>query len=134
MTESVVGAISPKLEQAEIERIKHKPTESLDAYDYFLRGVASAHRVTRDATAEALQLFAKAIELDPDFATPHGVAAFCYVARKMNGWMNDRRRTSPMPRGWPRAPPSSARMTPSRSRSAVWRSAMSWATSTAPSR
>ena len=52
VTASVVGAISPKLEQAEIERAKHKPTESLDAYDYFLRGVASAHRVTRDATGE----------------------------------------------------------------------------------
>ena len=50
VTASVVGAISPKLEQAEMERAKHKPTESLDAYDYFLRGLASAHRVTRDAT------------------------------------------------------------------------------------
>jgi TolB-like protein len=37
VTSSVVGAISPKLEQAEIERAKRKPTESLDAYDYFLR-------------------------------------------------------------------------------------------------
>ena len=88
VTASVVGAISPKLEQAEIERIKHKPTESLDAYDCFLRGVASAHRVTRDATDDALQWFAKATELDPDFATSYGVAAFCYVVRKMNGWMN----------------------------------------------
>ena len=28
VTASVVGAISPKLEQAEIERAKHKPTEN----------------------------------------------------------------------------------------------------------
>jgi TolB-like protein/Tfp pilus assembly protein PilF len=90
VTASVVGAISPKLEQAEIERAKRKPTESLDAYDYFLRGVASAHRVTRDATGDALQLFAKASELDPDYASPHGVAAFCYVVRKINGWTADR--------------------------------------------
>ena len=41
VTASVVGAIAPKLEQAEIERAKHKPTESLDAYDYYLRGMAS---------------------------------------------------------------------------------------------
>ena len=39
VTSSVV-AIAPRLEQAEIERAKHKPTESLDAYDYFLRGMA----------------------------------------------------------------------------------------------
>jgi adenylate cyclase len=54
VTASVVGAISPKLEQAEIERAKRKPTESLDAYDYFLRGIASAHRVTRDATGDVI--------------------------------------------------------------------------------
>jgi TolB-like protein len=30
---SVVGAIARRLEQAEIERAKRKPTESLDAYD-----------------------------------------------------------------------------------------------------
>jgi len=89
VTASVVGAISPTLEQAEIERAHRKPTESLDAYDYFLRGLARAHRVTRDDTTEALQLFAKAIELDPDFASPHGAAAFCYVSRKMNGWVSD---------------------------------------------
>jgi TolB-like protein len=89
VTASVVGAISPKLEQAEIERTKHKPTESLDAYDYFLRGLASAHRMNRDATTEAQRLFARAIELDPDFASPHGGAAFCYVVRKMNGWMSN---------------------------------------------
>ncbi len=88
VTASVVGAISPKLEQAEIERVKHKPTESLVAYDYYLRGVASFHRITREGTDEALQFFAKATELDPEFATPNGVAAFCYVVRKMNGWMN----------------------------------------------
>ena len=90
VTASVVGAISPKLEQAEIERAKRKPTESLDAYDYFLRGLASTHRMTRDSLSEALVLFAKATELDPDFASPHGVAAFCYVVRKINGWTTDR--------------------------------------------
>jgi hypothetical protein len=30
---SVVGAVAPRLEQAEIVRAKRKPTESLDAYD-----------------------------------------------------------------------------------------------------
>ena len=55
MTASVVGAIAPKLEQAEIERAKRKPTESLDAYDYFLRGMACIHRWTREATDEALR-------------------------------------------------------------------------------
>src|SRR5207237_6100411 len=33
VTESVVGAIAPELQQAEIERARRKRTESLDAYD-----------------------------------------------------------------------------------------------------
>src|SRR5262249_7447983 len=41
VTASVVGAIEPRLQRAEIERVGRKPTESLDAYDYFLRGMAS---------------------------------------------------------------------------------------------
>ena len=47
VTASVVGAIAPKLEQAEIERAKRKPTESLDAYDYFLRGMAAFHQFSK---------------------------------------------------------------------------------------
>src|SRR6185369_2586885 len=57
VTSSVVGAIAPKLQQAEIERAKRKPTDSLDAYDYFLRGIACSHRVSQEATSEALGLF-----------------------------------------------------------------------------
>ncbi|MEA2781047.1 MAG: hypothetical protein QOK29_2591 [Rhodospirillaceae bacterium] len=87
---SVIGAIAPKLEQAEIERAKRKPTESLDAYDYYLRGMASVYRWTKDDVGEALRLFYRAIELDPDFAAAYGMAAWCYFWRMANGWTTDR--------------------------------------------
>ena len=90
VTASVVGAISPKLEQAEIERAKRKPTESLDAYDYYPARDGLHASDDPGGHHEALELFAKAIELDPDFASAHGVAAFCYVVRKINGWTIDR--------------------------------------------
>jgi TolB-like protein len=89
VTASVVGAIAPRLEQAEIERAKRKPTQRLDAYDYYLRGMASSHRTTRNDIDDALRLLARASELDPEFAAPHGLAALCYVIRKSNGWMAD---------------------------------------------
>src|SRR5215475_9815698 len=44
VTASVVGAITPRLEQAEIERARRKPTENLDAYDLFLRGLANEYK------------------------------------------------------------------------------------------
>ena len=90
VTESVVGAISPALEQAEIDRIKRKPTESLGAYDYFLRGRAALHEGSVQGHKDALRLFYRAIELDPDFASAYGWAAYCYCHRKTNGWIVDR--------------------------------------------
>ena len=66
VTASVVGAIAPRLQQAEIGRARRKPTESLDAYDFFLRGRANYFKWTREANKEALRLYYKAIELDPD--------------------------------------------------------------------
>ena len=89
VTESVVGAIAPALEKAEIERAKRKPTESLDAYALYLRGLARFYQVaSRQANEEALRLFNSAIELDPDFASAYGRAAFCYVIAKSNGWIS----------------------------------------------
>jgi TolB-like protein/class 3 adenylate cyclase/Tfp pilus assembly protein PilF len=90
LTANVVGAIAPKLEQAEIERVKRKPTESLDAYDCFLRGLAGLHQWSRDGNEEALSHFYRAIELDPNFAAAHGLAARAYVQRNSGGWVRDR--------------------------------------------
>jgi tetratricopeptide (TPR) repeat protein len=89
VTASVVAAIDPKLLQAEIDRAKRKPTENLDAYDYVLRGLASAYQWTREATSEALRLSYKAMELDPEYASAYSLAAGCYAWRRANGWMSD---------------------------------------------
>jgi len=92
VTASVVGAIAPAMEKAEIERAKRKPTESLDAYDYYLLGMAATHSVfegTEDAVGEALRSFYRAIELDPSYAAAYGMAAWCHVLRKNYGWMPD---------------------------------------------
>jgi len=90
VTASVVAAIAPKLEQAEIERARRKPTASLDAYDYFLRGMAEFHQWTRASNNEALRLFHKAMELDPNFAAAYAMAARSYSQRKSSGWTTDR--------------------------------------------
>ena len=90
VTQSVVVAIAPKLDQAEIDRVKHKPTENLNAYDYFLQGLENFYRFTRVGNDEALTLFSRAIELDPEFASAYGMAAACYDQRILGGWVIDR--------------------------------------------
>src|SRR4029453_8202918 len=57
VTESVVGAIAPAVEKAEIERARRKPTDSLDAYALYLRDLATFYQFgNRQANEEALPL------------------------------------------------------------------------------
>ena len=87
MTSNVVGAIAPRLEAAEIERTKHKPTNSLDAYDCYLRGMAGMYKWSPADIAQALSHFYRAIEIDPEFGIAYAMAARC---------MNVRAVTSPL--------------------------------------
>lgn len=54
ITENVVGAIAPRLVDAEVERVKRKPPESWDAYDYYLRGLSLYAQRTGEANETAL--------------------------------------------------------------------------------
>jgi adenylate cyclase len=86
----VVGAIAPAVETAEIERTSYKPTESLDAYAVYLRGLARFYQYgDRLATAEALRLFNSAIQLDPAFALAYSHASHCYANAKTNSWFSE---------------------------------------------
>jgi len=87
VTTSVVGAIAPKITQAEMERARRKAAGNLDAYDCFLRGLALGSIMTREAQDEALRLHRRAIELDPDFAAPYGMIARIYSFHVQQGWV-----------------------------------------------
>jgi TolB-like protein len=90
ITASVVGAVLPKMEWAEIERAMRKPTGNLHAYDYYLRALASYRRFGRQGHMEKeLELFTRATELDPNFGMAYTMAACCYAVRKTTGCMTD---------------------------------------------
>jgi adenylate cyclase len=73
ITTSVVGLIAPTLEQAEIERARQKPTDRLDSYDYYLRGMALANKM--GSLLEAREFFRKAFERDPEYGAAYAMAA-----------------------------------------------------------
>jgi TolB-like protein/tetratricopeptide (TPR) repeat protein len=85
----VVGAIAPRLEQAEIERARRIATDDLAAYDLYLRGLAAWNRWTPEGNAQALAYFHAAIDKDPDYPTPYGLAASCHFFARANGWRAD---------------------------------------------
>lgn len=78
ITMSVLGAIEPSIRKAEIERVKRKRPENLDAYDLVLRAMpyASTH-IASDAET-AIPLLEKALKLEPSYAAAHALLAWCY--------------------------------------------------------
>jgi adenylate cyclase len=86
VTESVVGAISPKLAEAEIERVKRKPPQSLDAWGSFVHGMHLYSQHSDASTKEAIGMLDRAIALDPSYAQAHGLRAVCLAWRAVQGW------------------------------------------------
>jgi tetratricopeptide (TPR) repeat protein len=77
VTAAVVGVIDPKIQLIEIERAKQKPTDSLDSYDLFLRGLALIHKY--DFSDTTRKFFQKAYALDPCYAAAYGMEAFAIL-------------------------------------------------------
>jgi TolB-like protein/tetratricopeptide (TPR) repeat protein len=83
----VVGAIEPRLRLAEVERATHKPTNSLDAYDVYLRSVARAFTRTRAGLAESIQLAHRALELDAAYAPAMSRIALSRGMQQQRHWI-----------------------------------------------
>ncbi len=88
----IAEALRVQLSPQEQEAIGKKPTESLQAYDLYLRGKSFARRLTRQDLEFALQMFENAVGLDPAFALAHAAIAnvcaqFHYHYERAQGWI-----------------------------------------------
>ena len=70
VTGSVVSAIAPKVQQAELERSTRKPTESLDAYDYYLRGLALYPKPTKEGIDRGIAISLQSHRTRSEFRSP----------------------------------------------------------------
>jgi TolB-like protein len=78
ITLNVVGAIEPSLREAEIERVKRKRPENLDAYDLVLRALPRVSLAMPAEAATAVPLLERALTLESDYAGAHGLLAWCH--------------------------------------------------------
>jgi adenylate cyclase len=83
---TITGTLAVKVNVAERKRVKHKDTANLAAYDYVLRGREHFSRITRSSNAKARQMFQKAIELDPNYATAYVYLGRTYTTAVSYGW------------------------------------------------
>jgi serine/threonine protein kinase/Tfp pilus assembly protein PilF len=75
MARKIAEALRVTLSPQELEALAVKPTESLQAYDLYLRGKRYARRQTRQDLEFALQMFENAVAMDPAFALAHAASA-----------------------------------------------------------
>jgi TolB-like protein len=94
ITMSVVGAIEPTIRKAEIDRIRRKRPENLDAYDLMLRALPFVCHMMAEGAAQAIPLLKRAIELEPDYAGAHAPLAWCYHFRFSRGGLHEEDRTA----------------------------------------
>jgi adenylate cyclase len=94
ITLSVVGAIEPSLRLAEIERIKRKRPDSLDAYDLVLQAQPDVYSGMPDRATKALALLERALALNSNYALAHAFAAMSYHNRFLRAGLHEQDRTA----------------------------------------
>ncbi len=82
----VVGAAAVKLTRFEQQLALAKPTNSLAAYEYVLRGRDFFSHATRDDNDEASELFQHAIDLDPNYADAYAALGGSHYEAVISGW------------------------------------------------
>jgi TolB-like protein/predicted negative regulator of RcsB-dependent stress response len=82
----VVGAAAVKLTRFERSRALAKPTESLAAYEYVLRGREHLSRPTQDSNDDAQDMFQRAIDLDPNYAAAYAELGLSLIEAVASGW------------------------------------------------
>jgi adenylate cyclase len=82
----VVGAAAVKLTRFERERVVTKPTQSLAAYEFVLRGREFLSHATREQNDEAREMFQRAIDLDPSYAAAYAALGGSHFEAVVSGW------------------------------------------------
>ena len=89
ITERVLQTIAPHIRDAELRRIRNKRTDSLDAYEYMLRGLDLLYRFDLAEFEQAHKMFERSISLDEDYAAPYAFTALWHSIRTQQGWSPD---------------------------------------------
>jgi TolB-like protein/Flp pilus assembly protein TadD len=77
----IAAALRAKLTPAEKERIEKKPTENQKAYEFYLKGREYYYLYRKEDNEQAIELYKKALELDPNYALAYAGLADAYYQR-----------------------------------------------------
>lgn len=91
---SVAAALKTSIGPKQLVRLRQKPTQSVPAYDYYLQGRDYYSRYEKIANEQAIELFKKALEVDPNYALAFsGLAdAYAQISARYGGdpkWLDE---------------------------------------------
>ena len=86
VSESIAQALRVNLTEAEKVQLSAVPTRSIEAYDYYSRGRHLFYQYTRGGHRAAIEMYLKALELDPNYALAYAGLAVCYAFLISRGW------------------------------------------------
>jgi adenylate cyclase len=90
IVQKIVTTLKLQFTLMEQGRLVRKTTDDMEAYDFYLRGVESVLRAwgerKKEANEQAQQMFARAIELDPQYAEAYAWQGMTYWLEWFNGW------------------------------------------------
>jgi TolB-like protein/Flp pilus assembly protein TadD len=81
IAQQIAAALKATLTPAEKERIEKKPTKDIRAYEYYVKGREYYVRYKKEENEQAIELYKKALELDPDYALAHAGLGDAYTQR-----------------------------------------------------
>jgi adenylate cyclase len=86
---AIVTAIEPELVSAERARARRKPTNNMDAWEWYQRGLWHLYRFSPQENNTAQEMFHRSIALDPGFAQPHAALAYSLFYDLLIGYVSD---------------------------------------------
>jgi adenylate cyclase len=86
---SVAGVIEPALQAAEVRRSAARPTNDLNAYDLYLRALATYYPITKERLLKALELLQQAIAIDRHCGPALSLAAMCQMRLVRESWADE---------------------------------------------
>jgi tetratricopeptide (TPR) repeat protein len=86
LTRSIVTTLAAQLGKDIVQRAERKHPANVKAYEYYLWGNREYYRFSADHNEEASRLYAKAIELDPNFARAYAGLCNTYCTDFFLNW------------------------------------------------
>ncbi len=89
VTEAIIGALAPNILVAEIERVRRKPPNSLEAYDCVLRAMPKCWALDKASCAEAIALLDTALAAEPDYGLALALRSWCHGQHSVYNWSDN---------------------------------------------